>query len=382
MVEAEAKGYLIPNNLKNNTLNALQRQARNWRPTSEGYRTSDEFTQAYRLFVLASGKVSEIGAMNRLKESDKLDDRTRWMLAAAYATLGRADVARSLIGQTRSIETKYDSYDLTYGSDLRDEAVRLVALCRLGDGAEAAAKMRVISESLSRDSWYSTQTTAFSLMAASIYIGQFATGEQMAFDYAVNGRPARSTTTDKHVWTEPLLEKSGPSATLSVTNRGSGTLFGRLIAEGIPEQGDEAAYESGVRLTLAWQDAAGRPVETAQMEQGVNFKAVVTVANPSGRAYRNLALTQVFPAGWEILNTRFLNDGATDQNTPGLSYQDIRDDRVLSYIDYLPSGRSVTFSIDLSAIYRGKFYLPPLWCEAMYDYTVRANTQGSTIEIK
>ncbi len=147
-------------------------------------------------------------------------------------------------------------------------------------------------------------------------------------------------------------------------------------------QGEEEAYENGVALTVAYQDTKGNTIDPAAMEQGVTFKAVVTVRNATGSTFRNLAITQVLPAGWEILNTRFMNDGATDGNTPGISYQDIRDDRVYSYIDYLPSGRHVTFSIDLSTIYRGKFYLPPVYCEAMYDYLVRANTVGRYIEIK
>lgn len=382
MVEAEAKGYLVPANLKNSALSGLRRHARDWRMQSGSHRRSEEFTQAYRLFVLAVGKTPELGAMNRLKENKDLADMTRWMLAAAYATVGRADVATSLIQQTKDFNVDYNAYDLTYGSNLRDKAIRLITLCLLNNGSDAATLMKEISESLSQETWYSTQTTAFSLMSASAYMSRYSTDESMTFSYAVNGQSARSISTEKHIWTENLLEKTGSSASLAVTNTGKGTLFGRIVAEGTPNQGEEEAYENGVRLTVAYQDGNGRPVSTAEMEQGINFKAVVTISNPSGQTYRNLAITQVLPAGWEILNTRFLNDGAADENTPGLSYQDIRDDRVYSYIDYLPSGRQVTFTIDLSAIYRGKFYLPPVYVEAMYDYLVRANTTGTYIEIK
>ena len=89
--------------------------------------------------------------------------------------------------------------------------------------------------------------------------------------------------------------------------------------------------------------------------------------NPTARGINNLVLTEIFPAGWEILNTRCLNDGATDKTATGIKYQDIRDDKVYSYIDYLPSGRQVTLKINLCAVYPGRFYLPPVYCEAMYD---------------
>ena len=382
MLEAEAKGYHVPSNLKSSVLNGMRRHAREWKAGNDrNYYRSETYTQAYRLYVLALGKVPEMGAMNRLKESGDLDMNSRWMLAAAYALVGRADVAKTLARHTEAAERLNLQYDLTYGSDLRDKGVRLITLCLLGESNSAALLAKEISGSLSTEHWYSTQTTAFSLMAMSHYIGKFRSDGEMAFAYQVNGKSDKVSTV-KNIWSEVLLEKTTASAGLSVSNTSNSTLFGRIVTEGTPNQGNEDAYQHGISMTVQYQDANGRPVETSQMQQGVNFKATVTVRNSTASAHRNLAVTQVFPAGWEILNTRFLNDGATDENTPGISYQDIRDDRVYSYIDYLPSGRHVTFSIDLSAIYRGKFYLPPVYCEAMYDYLVRANTTGTYVEIR
>ena len=103
--------------------------------------------------------------------------------------------------------------------------------------------------------------------------------------------------------------------------------------------------------------------------------------NPSARGYNNLVLSEIFPAGWEILNTRFLNESATDSLSAGVNYQDIRDDRVYSYIDRLPAGSQVTVKINLCAVYPGRFYLPPVYCEAMYDYLIRANTAGQEVTV-
>lgn len=96
-----------------------------------------------------------------------------------------------------------------------------------------------------------------------------------------------------------------------------------------------------------------------------------------------MVLTEIFPAGWEILNTRFLHDDAKSNDSQGVvNYQDIRDDRTYSHIDYLPAGRQVTVTINLCAVYPGKFYLPPVYCEAMYDNLTRANTEGRMIEVE
>ena len=58
-------------------------------------------------------------------------------------------------------------------------------------------------------------------------------------------------------------------------------------------------------------------------------------------AYQQLALTELFPAGWEILNTRYLHGGQTDSTALGVSYQDIRDDRGL-YLHRQASGGAAT----------------------------------------
>ena len=108
--------------------------------------------------------------------------------------------------------------------------------------------------------------------------------------------------------------------------------------------------------------------------------AVITVGNISGTtAYSNLALTHILPSGWEIYNDRLMTPEATP--TREYTYQDIRDDRVYSYIDRLPAGSQVTVKINLCAVYPGRFYLPPVYCEAMYDYLIRANTAGQEVTV-
>lgn len=381
LLSAETKGYLVPDGMKRNVLNNLRRVARDWKPVTTYYSRSEEMTQAYRLYVLALGQAPEIGAMNRLKENKSLAPMSRWLLASAYALVGRTDVAKDLIGKTTEVKTDYSDYDLTFGSDLRDQAIRLMTLTLLGDGKEAAVLTRDISKVLSSDDWLSTQSTAFALVSLSEYMGKYKVSGTMDFSYACAGKSDKVSTT-KNIWTEVLLDKAGTSASVELKNTGKSTLFARVITEGIPAQGKEEAYANGISLAVSYTDQDGRAVDVADLPQGTNFIAVVTVKNPTARGINNVVLTEIFPAGWEILNTRFLNEGATDNKTIGVDYQDIRDDKVYSYIDYLPSGRQVTVKINLCAVYPGRFYLPPVYCEAMYDNLTRANTEGKEVVVE
>lgn len=380
LLEASKKGYLVPEAIKQSVLNNLRRVARNWKPATSYYMDSEETTQAYRLYVLALAGSPEMGAMNRLKEMKDLASMSRWSLASAYALVGREDVAQDLISKTTALPSGYSEYDETFGSDVRDQSIQLMTLCLLDKGKEAATLVEELSKQLSSDDWLSTQSTAFALVALSDYLAKYRVDGAMDFTYACGGKDGQ-VKTDKNIWSETLLDKAGTSASVELKNMGKSTLFARIITEGIPEQGEEKAYANGVSLAVSYVDLNGRPVNVAQLEQGTNFSAVVTVKNPSARGYNNLVLSEIFPAGWEILNTRFLNGAATDSLTAGVNYQDIRDDRVYSYIDRLPAGSQVTVKINLCAVYPGRFYLPPVYCEAMYDYLIRANTAGQEVTV-
>jgi hypothetical protein len=93
-----------------------------------------------------------------------------------------------------------------------------------------------------------------------------------------------------------------------------------------------------------------------------------------------MALTQIFPSGWEIHNQRLGEYEQTGYDFDRPEYQDIRDDRVYSYFD-LEQGRKKTFVVRLNATYQGRFFLPAVYCEAMYDHSIRARKGGQWVEV-
>ena len=108
--------------------------------------------------------------------------------------------------------------------------------------------------------------------------------------------------------------------------------------------------------------------------------AEVTVTHAGLRTqYENLALSQVFPSGWEISNLRLTDDEGLSQAS-SYNYQDIRDDRVYTYFDLSPNQRK-TFKVLLTATYSGTYYLPAVNCEAMYDKSIFARKKGYTVEV-
>jgi uncharacterized protein YfaS (alpha-2-macroglobulin family) len=133
-------------------------------------------------------------------------------------------------------------------------------------------------------------------------------------------------------------------------------------------------------MVARYTDMAGNPIDVSRLQQGTDFLAHITLTNPFGvHLYKDMALTQVFPSGWEIHNTR-MDDAGPAYKTDLPTYQDIRDDRVYTYFD-IRRRVSNTYAVQLNAAYLGRFYLPAVYCEAMYDESVNALIPGAWIEV-
>jgi uncharacterized protein YfaS (alpha-2-macroglobulin family) len=148
--------------------------------------------------------------------------------------------------------------------------------------------------------------------------------------------------------------------------------------EGIPERGNEEEFNNQISLDVAYRTPDGDQVDVSAITQGTDFCAYVTVYNSGDFDQRNLALTQIFPPGWEIGNARMADVIVPGQNN--FTYQDIRDDRVSTFFD-LARGERRTFKVLLNAAYVGTFYLPGVYCEAMYDNTVSALKKGREVSV-
>jgi hypothetical protein len=129
---------------------------------------------------------------------------------------------------------------------------------------------------------------------------------------------------------------------------------------------------------MIFKNRKGTVINIAKITQGTEFIAEVTVRNQDNDRVENVALSQILPSGFEIVNTRFTDFGEATNNSA--DYTDIRDDRTNFYFN-MKAGETKTFRILLNASYLGKYYLPGLQCEAMYDNTFLARTKGFWVDV-
>ncbi|HEY0743453.1 MAG TPA: hypothetical protein VGD40_18425, partial [Chryseosolibacter sp.] len=202
---------------------------------------------------------------------------------------------------------------------------------------------------------------------------------ELKFTYTYNGKEVTAST-DLPIAQVEIPVDGVKAAALKVQSESKGTLFVRLIGEGTPSRGEEKEEASNLTISVSYADTDGNPVDVTSLEQGTEFIATVTVTNPGLKgAYKNLALNQIFPSGWEINNLR-LDDSEERLKGDVPTYQDIRDDRVYTYFDLNATQRK-SFQVLLTATYAGSYYLPAVSCEAMYDRTVYSRIKGQVVEV-
>ena len=383
---AQEKGYAVHPNVLNKWKRFQRAAAQNWRMPQEASNWQiwqSELQQAFRLYTLALAGAPEYGAMNRMKEQPGLSIQAKWRLAAAYALTGKMKPAGELVYNAETTVIPYSSMNLIYGSSDRDEAMILETLILMKRDRDALQQAKKVSQNLAQENWFSTQSTAFALMA----MGRLA--EQLSgtldFTWSWNGKQQPAVKSAKAVF-EKEIATSPKSGTVSVKNKGKGALSVDLITRTQLLNDTLPAIADNIRLDVKYTDMAGSPISVEDIRQGTDFMSAVTLSNISGTSdYSNLALTHIIPSGWEIYNERMIvpeasSSSTNEANVPESSagkytYKDIRDDRVLTYFD-LRRGESKTFTVRLQATYAGNFILPAIQCEAMYDAAVQARTKA------
>lgn len=377
LLEAKRKGYYVPSDLLSKINRYQSTYARGWR--SSDYRRSD-LIQAYRLYTLALANTPDLGSMNRFRERDDLSAQAKWRLAAAYVLVGQPEAAEEIISGASLAVPQYRELSGSYGSSLRDQAMILETVALLNRKDDAAMLSRDISKQLSDQRWLSTQTTAYGLIAITKFLEMNDVAGEIKAEYSVNGTKTGSVNSNAYILQIPVSIDEYNSNSLNVKNASGGSLYARLILEGTPLIGDNVSASNSLVQKVKFLNLNGEEIDPASIEQGTDFVAEVMVTNPGLRGdYEELALTQIFPSGWEIRNTRMDDESFKEPVSP-FDYQDIRDDRVYTYFD-LGASKYKVFRVQLNASYLGEFYLPAVSAEAMYDESISARNPGKWVKV-
>jgi uncharacterized protein YfaS (alpha-2-macroglobulin family) len=387
LIEAKRLGYNVPDEMFDNWLKFQKAKVSRTKYSI--------MAQVYLNYTLALAGESKIGGLNLMRENElkKMSDTNKWLLAAGYQLTGAQSTAAKVLAATGLNVEEYEEFANTYGSTLRDKSIILEQLVLFERWNEANKLAEEIATVLSTDRWYSTQTTAFMLMALGKYFraleGEEGEKPNMVGTIVLpNGKEVEFESGDIN-YQVAIDEGFGKEVQVKLDKKSTvKRAFAIVDWSGLPLEYFGKDEEQNLKLTVEWLDEDGMKIDPTEVRQGQTFWGHYRVNKLPGyrSAIEEVALVQVLPSGWEIDNTR-LSGEAKPEWMRGWSigreeYLDIRDDRIMWFFDLRSYGKGLDFVVKLNAVTAGEFVLPPTLVEAMYNNSYRASKAGKKVIVR
>lgn len=364
---AKSLGYYVPESVLQKWINYQKRFAK------------DEPLSAYSLYLLALAGEPQIGLMNNVYEShfEELKNAQKWLLAAAYKLAGLSDMAEKIAQSlpTKSIDYHEDEkyYRYTYGSPLRDDAIILKAYADIYKTPHKQL-LSSITEKLESSSWQSTQTLGYALLALSATIPN---------EHSTDAKQAIRVNFDKgEISGEDSVKIPFSKESATLISQNTFPLYVNHVWDGILLDNDIKEKAQKIAIKRYFVNEKNEPIDVSSLPSASTFYIVITLDNATEKVnVNNIAITQNLPSGWEIENTRLnTSNDAKDANDDSVSYVDIRDDKIMWFIDSY-YGRSVNMRVKINTVTPGSYILPPATAEAMYDNSFLANTTALPVKV-
>lgn len=382
--EAEKAGVAVPPEVHVRGKAALAR----WLASDEAWRPEQLGVVAMSAYLFARDGAPDHGVIARLY--DQRAALPTWGLAfvARAMNLARTD-GKQLAEVTRLIRAAAqhrgdaalipdDAKDpsIHMGSDARATAMTLAALLEV---APSDPLIQPLLHGLdgARDvsgRWGSTQDNLWALVAFADYARRASAGSSTV-TVTSGGRTIGTATIDggaAAVVRVPLSAIDAGGLRLQAT----GPVHFRARLTEVSKDGG-AAVSAGFTVTREYLDAAGTAKTTFAAGELVTVRLNVSTAAPR----RWVAMVDPLPAGLEPVNPRLAAAGAAAGGRSWLwDHQELRDDQVRWFADYLWSGTMV-MTYQARATVDGTFLAGPTTIEAMYEPTVMGRSAATTITV-
>ncbi len=382
LIEAEKAGYIVPATEKKALVNYIRTSLKAVGGTDRWDR-SELACEAYACYVLAlAGEVS-LDRVRALLKKEDLAVYSRYQLAAACYMAGQYDEALSHVGDTLPSLDSSRQRDTggVFDSHIRELAILLDTLLTVSpDSPRIVTLVKALNDKRENERYLTTQENSFSLMAMGKYARTMDMKEKnFTARCLVNGETVREFT---HLDSPRITIPQASGKEVRLNLKGKGTLYYFWVLEGVPVSGRVDETDRGVVVRRTFKTTGGAVVDPLEFEQGKTY--VVEYSIKASRELENFVINDPLPGGLEIENPRINTRAALDwpeEDTVNPDYMDIRDDRLLLFLD-IGSTDELFYRYLVRAVTVGRFRLPALCGECMYDPGIRSVSGQGLIKVK
>lgn len=372
LVEAKKAGYYVNQNVINKLTSYLSKRVKekktyDYVKYSKNKKTIIKIAQKeiiYSLYVLALIGKADQATMNYYKSMPQLlTNDTRYLLAGAFALMGNRTAFSEIIPEFFEEETTDRLSGGSFDSSIRANAIMLNVLVEVDP---ANSQIPIIAKYLSQQAelMYSTQERSFTYLA----LGKaFKNASQSDVKVEVFSDDALlDTYMNKTLTIEGHRLKNDE---ITLKSEGKGNTYYFWSSEGISKSKTIKEEDSNIKVRRTYYDYKTKNIiNTNNIPQGTLIVCKISLTCGI-RSVKNVAVTDMIPAGFEIENPRLstsTNFNWQNKNKMRVDYMDVRDDRLILFTD-LTAKKSYNFYYMMRAVNKGEFQLPVIGAEAMYD---------------
>ena len=154
-------------------------------------------------------------------------------------------------------------------------------------------------------------------------------------------------------------------------------LFWQVTTDGFDRSPPAVAVAQRMEVQRAYRNAEGRELS------GVSLGDVVSVhitARAMGTPLPDCVIVDLLPGGFEMVLPDEDAEGENPAEPAPSLRAERREDRLLLFTDL--STKLFTYSYKIRAVNKGRFALPAVHAEAMYDPTARANSASGVMTVQ
>jgi len=337
--------------------------------------------RAFAIYILTRNEVITTQYIESLKrdlrsEPDAETGYAGLFLAGSYSLLRKDLDAGLLIGKIRREFKPHESW--RFSDSLCYKALYLDMVAR-----HFPSKLSTVSADLLNDmaaelenQRFSTMSANYALMAIERYLS--VTPGVASGSFGASESDADKASTALRLSGGPLFAGtfSAAAAEINLKNAEALNLFYQVTTAGFDLEPPKTETKDGIEVYREFTDASGAKVDSVKIGDEVYVK--VNVRTTGKEIVNDVAVVDMLPAGLEADIASLRDPG--DQTSWATSYIDVREDRVVFFGAVAP--KLATFVYRARAVNSGKFVVPPLFAEAMYDKSTWAYRPQGPLTVK
>ncbi len=369
LTDAKNRGFYVPSSMYAKTLDAVRSIASRRDDSSYGI-----YIRAFAIYVLTKSDVVTTSYLESLegeltRKNFTASDYEGLYLAASYAMLKQDRKANEILQKVKNRKTFDSSWIYHNGLHYIATYIDIVASyfpSRIGD-----IKAREVEELCSHLEYryYSTYSTSAAIRAFESYAYTDKSEVYKIYEIAEKNQTEIQLNGDS-----VLAGEFSPSAKKIryVSDRSMPLYYGAVQA-GFERDIPKKQISDGLEVSRQILSEDGSPLKSLKIGDTVQIRVSF---RSLGGVMRNIALIDMTPAGLET-DIRSIRGQTSLPWSP--DYVDIREDRVVVYGTV--TDKVNTFTYRAKAVSSGRFTVPPMFAESMYNKEIRAITPYEPIEI-